>query len=206
MGLFNQLAKGITKAVGETVGNAIGDDIANTITGKLNEALDVVNEKLPEDMKIDKVPADFAQKAETAGTVQNTAASGSAQSAVQTESTDMQDKKNPGDYGVSERPLYARLGQILRTEFPDLQVRTNVPATELGGKEWYRDITFGVYEAGRPVGFIMVIPHNKDNNNAFRGTDRVCFKATGNKLIRFYEQFENKEEYVTDRLHELLKR
>lgn len=203
MGLFNQLAKGITKAVGETVGNAIGDDIANTITGKLNEALDVVNEKLPEDMKIDKVPADFAQKT---GTVQSSAASGSTQKAVQTGGAGMQDEKNPGDYGVSERPLYARLEQILRTEFPNLQVRTNVPATELGGKEWYRDITFGVYEAGRPVGFIMVIPHNKDTNNAFRGTDRVCFKSTGNKLIRFYEQFENKEEYVTDRLHELLKR
>ena len=184
MGLFDQLAKGIGKAVGEKVGEVINDNITDKIAGKINEALDTLTENLPENVN------------KESSRVENT---------VRPQTQAVKPEELPEDYGVSERPLYAQIERTLREEFPQLVIRKNVSPAEFGGRKSYRPYSFVVYEAEKPIGFIMVIPHNRDNNNAFRGAVQISSKA-GFPLIRFYEQFENKQDYVVNRLHERLNR
>lgn len=98
---------------------------------------------------------------------------------------------------------YKKLRVILAQEFPQYEVKEKVSAVTLGGSDCFMPYDFAVYEAGVPKLFIMVVYNNTCASKSYRQSRELC-ESQGITLINFVYAFENKPEYITNRLHEYL--
>ncbi|MDR1710777.1 MAG: hypothetical protein LBR58_02810 [Propionibacteriaceae bacterium] len=89
---------------------------------------------------------------------------------------------------------------MLAAEFPDLEVREDTPVSALGGEGKPYDL--GLYRAGAPVGMVMLTPHNRDNNAAFKGA-KAAAAAAGVPFINFYTHMANERSYCVERIRRL---
>ena len=90
---------------------------------------------------------------------------------------------------------------ILSQDFSAYDVRENVSPAELGGGG--KSYDFGLYQAGRLVGVVMLTPHNRDRNQAFLSARQTCQRA-GIPFINFYTHMPNERGYVADRIRSML--
>lgn len=105
--------------------------------------------------------------------------------------------------GMDESDVYKKLRLVLANEFPGYEVREQVSPTTLGGAGKFRPYDFGVYENGVPKLFIMVVYNNTCAQREYRWSKEEAEKA-GVPMINFVFAFENRVNYVIDRLHQYL--
>ena len=96
-----------------------------------------------------------------------------------------------------------RIMEILTIHFNMYQVKTDVSPTTLGGTGNFMNYTFGVYQSGKPVLFIMLVGKSTCRTRLYRWSKEQA-ENSGVKMINFVEHYPNRPEYVLNRLREYL--
>ncbi|MBE5883614.1 MAG: hypothetical protein E7291_04245 [Lachnospiraceae bacterium] len=119
-------------------------------------------------------------------------------------STAKADDSVPAGYeSVAEEDVEVKLRTVFAKEFPQYEICENVSPTTLGGTGKFMDYTFGVYENGVPKLFIMVVSGNDCALRTYRWSKEEAQRA-GVTLINFVAAFENRIDYIINRLHQYL--
>ncbi|MEA4911179.1 MAG: hypothetical protein VB092_01010 [Oscillospiraceae bacterium] len=101
--------------------------------------------------------------------------------------------------------LKARFASILSEEFSAYEVKTDVAPAQLGAAAApARAYDFALYKGGRAAGVILLTPHNRDRNAAFKNARAAAQKA-GVPFINFYEHYPNERSYIVTRIKSFLK-
>lgn len=94
--------------------------------------------------------------------------------------------------------------EILAACFPAYEVQREVPASAFG---WSvspaRPYSYCLYSGGYLSAVIMLTPHNRDNNAAFRNARAACAE-NGIPFINFYTHMPNERQYVVERIRSFL--
>lgn len=110
----------------------------------------------------------------------------------------------PAGYeGLGDEEVNAKLRAVLAKEFPQYEIREQVSPTTIGGTGKFLPYDFGVYENGAPKLFIMVVFNNTCCHREYRWSKEQAEKA-GVPMINFVYAFENKIDYIIERLHKYL--
>lgn len=104
---------------------------------------------------------------------------------------------------VADAEVEEKLRAVFSHEFPQYEIREDVSPTTIGGTGNFMNYTFGVYENGAPKLFIMVVGNNDCAKRTYRWSKEQAERA-GVTLINFVAQFENRMDYIIDRLHQYL--
>lgn len=96
-----------------------------------------------------------------------------------------------------------KLRKILAEDFAQYEVKENVSPVTLGGTGNFMPYSFGIYENGTPKLFIMVVSNNTCSQRLYRWSKEEAAKA-GVTMINFVGHFENKMDYVKNRLQQYL--
>lgn len=104
---------------------------------------------------------------------------------------------------VVDAQVEDKLRAVFAREFPQYEIKENVSPTTLGGTGKFMNYTFGVYENGAPKLFIMVVLNNDCVHRTYRWSKEEAERA-GVTMINFVAQFENRIDYIIDRLHQYL--
>ncbi len=108
-----------------------------------------------------------------------------------------------GYAGLEEEDVDKKLRAVLAKEFPQYEVREQVSPTTLGGTGKFRPYDFGIYENGAPRLFIMVVYGNTCAQREYRWSKEQA-ESAGVTMINFVYAFENRIDYMIDRLHQYL--
>ena len=95
---------------------------------------------------------------------------------------------------------------ILAQNFAQYEIHRDVSPADLGTLApgaACRNLDFCLYQNGRLCGAVMLTPHNRDNNLAFRNAKQAC-QAAGVPFINFYSHLPNEREYVVTRIRSML--
>lgn len=103
----------------------------------------------------------------------------------------------------SDKEVDEKLREILKTEFSQYEVKEQVSPTTIGGEGKFLPYDFAVYENGQPKLFIMVVYNNTCASREYRWSKEQA-ESAGVTLINFVYAFENKKDYMVDRLHQYL--
>jgi len=180
MGLFDDLLKA-------------GDALANTVkkAAESEEAKEFMS-------ALEKVAVDAKEKIDTAA------------EQMQSQAQDSQDQTDA--YAASEDecaaesepvPVADKIRDIIASEFPAYELRENVSPTTLGGTGRFMDYSFGVYEAGQPKLFMMIVGKTTCAHREYRWSKEQA-EAAGVPMINFVEHYPNKIDYIVNRLHQYL--
>lgn len=104
---------------------------------------------------------------------------------------------------VAEEFVADKLRAVFAREFPQYEIKENVSPTTIGGTGEFMDYSFGVYENGVPKLFIMVVFSNDCARRTYRWSKEQAERA-GVTMINFVAAFENRIDYIIDRLHQYL--
>ena len=104
---------------------------------------------------------------------------------------------------IPERALNAYFAEILASEFPEYEVRRDVPPSALRVGAEGTSIDFVLYQGGIPAAAIPLTPHNGDRNQGFYGMKQACCDA-GVPFINFYRHMPNTHDYVVARIRSFL--
>ena len=90
---------------------------------------------------------------------------------------------------------------IISRNFADMEVRRNVPASELkpGCHPACTPVQFMFYSDGEPVLAVVLVKENNYRGMNVVATKNIC-EELGIKYIRFYHEYENNEDYVVNRI------
>ncbi len=90
---------------------------------------------------------------------------------------------------------------ILSESFPDCELRAGATAASLGltAAANAKPYDFALLRGGQPVGVVMLTPHNRDNNAAFKSA-RSAAETARVPFVNFYTHFPNEKNYVVRRL------
>lgn len=103
----------------------------------------------------------------------------------------------------ADKEVDEKLREILRAEFGQYEVKEQVSPETIGGEGKFLPYDFAVYENGQPKLFIMVVYNNTCASREYRWSKEQAENA-GVTLINFVYAFENKKDYMIDRLHQYL--
>ncbi len=103
----------------------------------------------------------------------------------------------------ADKEVDEKLREILSTEFSQYEVKEQVSPTTIGGEGKFLPYDFAVYENGQPKLFIMVVYNNTCASREYRWSKEQAENA-GVTLINFVYAFENRKDYMIDRLHQYL--
>ncbi len=148
---------------------------------------------------------------ETANSVANTinnslsqAVGGSASSAGASSAKKSNDGMLPGYEHLRNAMVEEKLDAVLAKEFPQYTVEREVSATAFGGLDTYMPYSYVIYdEARNPKLIIMIVSHNTCVSAAYKRS-RELSEANGFTLINFVAAFENRMDYIVNRLHQYL--
>lgn len=102
-----------------------------------------------------------------------------------------------------EEAALAYFDYLFRGAFPDLQIRRDVPAAELGGESWCVPVDFLLSRNGRNLLAVCICDQHRWKNKPIRGTEQAAQQA-GIPFMRFIRQFSNRPEYVIPRVSRVL--
>lgn len=102
-----------------------------------------------------------------------------------------------------DKEVDEKLREILASEFPQYEVKEQVSPTTIGGEGKFLPYDFAVYENGQPKLFIMVVYNNTCASREYRWSKEQA-EFAGVTMINFVYAFENKKDYMIDRLHQYL--
>lgn len=148
---------------------------------------------------------------ETANSVANTinnslsqAVGGSASSAGASSAKKNNDGMLPGYEHLRNAMVEEKLDAVLAKEFPQYTVEREVSATTFGGLDTYMPYSYVIYdEARNPKLIIMIVSRNTCASAAYKRS-RELSEANGFTLINFVAAFENRMDYIVNRLHQYL--
>lgn len=110
----------------------------------------------------------------------------------------------PAGYeSVKDADVEDKLRAVFAKEFPQYEIKENVSPVTLGGTGRFMDYSFGVYENGEPKLFIMIISSNTCASKFYRWSKEQAEQANVT-MINFVGAFENKMDYIINRLHQYL--
>lgn len=110
---------------------------------------------------------------------------------------------NAGYDNLEEEDVDRKLRAVLAKEFPQYEVREQVSPVTLGGTGRFRPYDFGIYENDSPKLFIMVVYNNTCVQREYRWSKEQAASA-GVPMINFVYAFENRMDYIINRLHQYL--
>lgn len=94
--------------------------------------------------------------------------------------------------------------EILAASFSEYEVQREVPASAFG---WdaspARPYSYCLYRDGYLAAAIMLTPHNRDSNMAFKNAKAAC-RDNGIPFINFYTHMPNDRQYVEGRIRSFL--
>jgi len=96
---------------------------------------------------------------------------------------------------------HAWFANMLSENFTDYTIRESVEVSELEGEG--RPYTFMMIKDGYARAAIMLTPHNKYNNRAFKGAKAAC-EAKGVPFVNFFLHLDNEPDYVINRIRNSL--
>lgn len=105
---------------------------------------------------------------------------------------------------LSPEALVKLFDEVLSSEFAVYEVRKNASAASLGitGAPC-KDYDYALISGGRTKAVIMLTPHNRDNNAAFKNA-KANAKNSNVAFINFYTHMENERSYVVSRIKSFL--
>ncbi len=104
---------------------------------------------------------------------------------------------------IANATVDMKLRKILEREFPQYEIREQVSPTAIGGTGTFKAYDFAVYENGIAKLFIMVVYNNTCAKRDYRWSKEEAARA-GIPMINFVYAFENKIDYMINRLHQYL--
>lgn len=107
----------------------------------------------------------------------------------------------PGPVTTAHVDRFNDFDDIIVRNFPDHEVRRNVPASELkpGCHPACTPVQFMFYSGGEPVLAVVLVRTNNYGGMNVKATKKIC-EDLGIKYIRFYHEYENAESYVVERI------
>lgn len=109
--------------------------------------------------------------------------------------------------GYEDLPPYPevedKLRAVFKNEFSQYEIKENVSPTTIGGTGKFMPYSFGVYENGTPKLFIMVVANNTCKSRLYRWSKEEA-EQNNISMINFVVNFENKIDYIINRLHQYL--
>lgn len=105
---------------------------------------------------------------------------------------------------INGKNVYDKLEACFSVHFSDYEIRKDVSPAEFGGEDSARPFTYVLYLSGEAKAVVMVTPHNQDAGKAYRQAMDAANKA-GLPFINFFTHFDNREDYILDRLSRYLK-
>lgn len=179
--LRNAITDGISNGVSKALGNVVEKEVTKKTEKELNEIADNLNEA-----------------------AQTTSASEGNKEAIE-KLKQAVDNYTAYVKGMSEEAIAAaaKILTVLREQFPQYIVRTNVSPTTLGGKGSFLNYNFGVYEGDTPKLFIMLVGRNTCATRLYRWSKEEAQK-NGVTMINFVEHYPNEVEYIKERLQQYL--
>lgn len=105
---------------------------------------------------------------------------------------------------INGKNVYDKLESCFHTHFADYEIRRDVSPADFGGAADARCFTYVLYLNGEAKAVVMVTPHNQDARKAYRQAMDAANKA-GLPFINFFTHFDNREDYILDRLSRYLK-
>lgn len=110
----------------------------------------------------------------------------------------------PGYEHLRHAMVDEKLDAVLAKEFPQYTVEREVSATAFGALDTYMPYSYVIYdEAHNPKLIIMIVSHNTCVSAAYKRS-RELSEANGFTLINFVAAFENRMDYIVNRLHQYL--
>ena len=110
---------------------------------------------------------------------------------------------SPGEEpSVTEECLRQRLEKIMKNEWAEYEVRTEVPASQMNAPEKSRAYSYGMYLDGEPKAFIMILTNK--NHYGLKAVVNSQFAAVENGVpyMNFFTHLPNRESYISNRLKE----
>ncbi len=104
---------------------------------------------------------------------------------------------------IANATVDVKLRKILAKEFAQYEIREQVSPTTIGGTGTFKAYDFVVYENGVAKLFIMVVYNNTCAKRDYRWSKEEAARA-GVPMINFVYAFENKIDYMINRLHQYL--
>lgn len=101
----------------------------------------------------------------------------------------------------TEAVVRERIEEIIARDFPSLELRRDVPASEMNAQTGARNYTYGLYLDGQPKAMIMLL--DEDNHNLYRNSKitkakRAC-ESAGVPYMNFMLYMSNRPEYIAER-------
>ncbi len=116
-----------------------------------------------------------------------------------------EEEKSPyPEMGVA-RDQFNHFDAIIKANFADYEVRSNVSASELDSSAHpkCKPVSFMFYRDGAPVLAVVLVRANTHRGMNVIGTKQIV-EAKGIKYLRFYEEYDNEESYVVNRIKQNL--
>ncbi len=105
---------------------------------------------------------------------------------------------------IDGKNVYDKLENCFSRHFSDYRVRMDVKPQEFGGNVHARNFTYVLYLDGDAKAVVMVTAHNHERKAEYRLAKQAA-EAAGLPFINFFSHFDNREEYVFDRLSRYLR-
>lgn len=105
---------------------------------------------------------------------------------------------------LTDAELVKQFDEILASDFASYEVRKNASAQSLGitGAPC-KAYDYALINGGRTAAVIMLTPHNRDNNAAFKNAKANALNSNV-AFINFYTHMENERSYVASRIKSFL--
>jgi|GEM_PF-1893277 hypothetical protein len=181
MGFFDEISKGISKGINKGINNSVSQNISDVLSGAVNNVVDSVRDSVKDSLQ-DSVK----------------------DSVKSTEKETTSEEQDVRTY--PQKDLDGYFSDILAENFPGLQIQKGIAASALGWADIdmpVKNYDFLLKEKETVKGVIMLTPHNRDNNRAFKNAKVLAAKANV-PFLNFYTHYPNEKGYVIERIQSLL--
>ncbi len=178
MGFFDEISKGISKGINKGINHSVSQNISDVLSGAVNNVVDSVRDSVKDSVK-DNVKS--------------------------TEKETISEEQGARTY--PQKDLDGYFSDILAENFPGLQIQKGIAASALGWADSsisVKNYDFILKEKETVKGVIMLTPHNRDNNRAFKNAKVLAAEAKV-PFLNFYTHYPNEKSYVIERIQSLLR-
>lgn len=204
--LKNAIKGGISKGISDGIGKGIRDAVG----GAVEKAVNPVAEKWANQTASD---LDNAAGTVHEGSKQTNSAFANLKRAAENYANELDKAAKDSGYAQSSASSvkYAddgidaavKIRKVLAESFPQYEIRENVSPATIGGQGKFMNYTFGVYAAGSPKLFIMLVGKTTCSSRLYRWSKEQAAKS-GVTMINFVAHYPNDTGYIKDRLQKYL--
>lgn len=200
--LKNAIKKGVSDGISSGIGKGIRDAVGGAVEKAVNPVADKWARQTASDLdsaagqvqsgakQTNGAFADLKRAAENfAGSVNQAAADTASAGSVR--------------YADDGIPAEVKIRQVLAESFPQYQVSENVSPSTIGGQGRFMNYSFGIYSAGSPRLFIMLVGKTTCSTRLYRWSKEQAAKS-GVPMINFVEHYPNNVNYIMERLQKYL--